>query len=129
MYRGTTPTNTFRTTVDLSSAEVMYITYGQRGETVVEKEKADITFDVPQEPGQIKNKSGSEEEPTIYSFSVKQKNITGAIMRQKTPMQLKTFPMLFLPRWRSRNRQKPPRFLWRAEINRLNRTKEKFYQK
>lgn len=70
MYRGTTPTNTFRTTVDLSSAEVMYITYGQRGETVVEKEKADITFDVPQEPGQIKNKSGSEEEPTIYSFSV-----------------------------------------------------------
>lgn len=58
MYRGTTPTNTFRTTVDLSSAEVMYITYGQRGKTVVEKTKADIAFDP------------AGEEPNTYSFSV-----------------------------------------------------------
>ena len=60
MYRGTTPTNTFRTTVDLSDAEVVYITYGQRGNPVIEKEKADITFGTPQdETGQ-----------TVYTFTV-----------------------------------------------------------
>lgn len=45
MYRGTTPTNTFRTgDIDLSTADVVYITYKQRGKVVVEKTKTDCTF-------------------------------------------------------------------------------------
>ena len=45
MYRGTTPTNTFRTNqVDLSTADVIYITYKQMGKVIVEKTKADCTF-------------------------------------------------------------------------------------
>lgn len=64
MYRGTTPTNTFRATVDLSEAEVVYITYGQRGNPVIEKTKADITFEPPQE------EQGTRSEPTVYTFTV-----------------------------------------------------------
>lgn len=44
MYRGTTPTNTFKTSQDLSEAEVIFITYAQKGVTVFEKTKSDITF-------------------------------------------------------------------------------------
>ena len=69
MYRGTTPTNTFRATVDLSEAEVVYITYGQRGNPVIEKTKADITFEPPQD------EQGTRSEPanaelTVYTFTV-----------------------------------------------------------
>lgn len=62
MIRGTTPTNTFTSTVDLSDAEVVYITYDQRGETVVEKTKEDITFYTPEQT--------QENTPTTYAFSV-----------------------------------------------------------
>lgn len=45
MYRGTTPTNTFRTgDLDLSTADAVYITYKQRGKVIAEKTKADCTF-------------------------------------------------------------------------------------
>lgn len=37
MYRGTTPTNIFRTDVDLTSASVLFITYKQNGKVVLEK--------------------------------------------------------------------------------------------
>jgi hypothetical protein len=44
MYRGTTPTNVFKTSQDLSDADVVFITYKQRNTTVIEKKKEDITF-------------------------------------------------------------------------------------
>ena len=44
MYRGTTPTNIFKTTQDLSGAEVIFITYSQKGIPVIEKTKTDIEF-------------------------------------------------------------------------------------
>ena len=44
MYRGTTPVNTFTTNMDLSEADVIYITYQQNDVTVIEKQKSDITF-------------------------------------------------------------------------------------
>lgn len=40
--RGTTPTHIFNTDVDLSEAEVIYITYRQGSKTVLEKAKEDI---------------------------------------------------------------------------------------
>lgn len=45
MRRGTTPTNTFDVDVDLRQASVMYITYAQKGRTVIEKEISDITIE------------------------------------------------------------------------------------
>ena len=42
MRRGTTPVHSFETDVDLTDAEVIYITYKQNGKVVLEKEKADI---------------------------------------------------------------------------------------
>ena len=45
MRRGTTPTNTFTSDLDLSEAEVVYITYEQDGATIIEKNRDDITFD------------------------------------------------------------------------------------
>ena len=44
MFRGTTPTNTFTTNLDLSTAEVIYITYQQNGQDIIEKNINDITF-------------------------------------------------------------------------------------
>lgn len=44
MYRGTTPTNTFTSELDLSNAVVVYITYKQNKQVVFEKGKEDITF-------------------------------------------------------------------------------------
>ena len=44
MYRGTTPSNTFTTAVDISEAAVVYITYKQNGQVVLEKTLSDITF-------------------------------------------------------------------------------------
>jgi hypothetical protein len=44
MYRGTTPSNIFTSDLDLSAAEVVYITYKQNGNTVFEKDINDITF-------------------------------------------------------------------------------------
>lgn len=43
MTRGTTPTNTFNTAIDLTGAEVIYITYDQNERTVIEKNKSDMT--------------------------------------------------------------------------------------
>lgn len=43
MYRGTTPTNVFTSDLDLTEAEVIYITYKQGGETKIEKTADDIT--------------------------------------------------------------------------------------
>lgn len=37
MHRGTTPTNIFRTDVDLTNATVLFITYKQNGKVVLEK--------------------------------------------------------------------------------------------
>lgn len=44
MYRGTTPTNIFTSELDLSTADVLYITYKQLGKVLVEKTKSDVTF-------------------------------------------------------------------------------------
>lgn len=43
MYRGTTPTNIFNVDIDLTNAEVIYITYKQQNKVVIEKTKDDIT--------------------------------------------------------------------------------------
>ena len=37
MHRGTTPINIFRTDVDLTNASVLFITYKQNGEVILEK--------------------------------------------------------------------------------------------
>lgn len=41
--RGSTPTNTFNVNIDLTDATV-YITYCQKGQTIVEKTNSDITI-------------------------------------------------------------------------------------
>lgn len=43
MIRGTTPTHVFTTDVDISDAEVVYVTYMQ-GNKKLEKTKEDLTF-------------------------------------------------------------------------------------
>ena len=45
MTRGTTPTHEFNTNVDLTDAKIVYITYMQNGETVVEKTIDDAVID------------------------------------------------------------------------------------
>ena len=45
MRRGTTPTHIFETDVDLTTAEVIFITYAQGGRTVLTKEIGDITVE------------------------------------------------------------------------------------
>ena len=47
MRRGTTPTNTFKTNVDLSAAKV-FITYAQNNLIILEKTNSDITFSTGQ---------------------------------------------------------------------------------
>lgn len=44
MIRGTTPTHIFNVNVDLTDADVIYITYKQSDSIVVEKEKSDCTI-------------------------------------------------------------------------------------
>lgn len=44
MRRGTTPTNTFTVDLDLTLAQVLYITYKQGGRTVIEKKLEDVTI-------------------------------------------------------------------------------------
>ena len=41
--RGTTPTNKFNVSMDLTEATVLYITYAQLGKTVIEKTLDDVT--------------------------------------------------------------------------------------
>ena len=41
--RGTTPLNTFHTSMDLTAATVLYITYSQMGKTIIEKTLEDVT--------------------------------------------------------------------------------------
>ena len=42
MKRGTTPTNTFKTNIDLTGAAV-FVTYSQRGKNVLEKSGEDLS--------------------------------------------------------------------------------------
>lgn len=42
MTRGTTVTHVFDVGADLREAEVLYVTYAQRGRAIIEKEKEDI---------------------------------------------------------------------------------------
>lgn len=44
MRRGTTPKNIFETDTDLTLAEAVFLTYQQKGETVLEKGIADMTI-------------------------------------------------------------------------------------
>lgn len=44
MRRGTTPTHIFNTSIDLSDADIIFVTYEQNGVQVIEKTKADIEF-------------------------------------------------------------------------------------
>ena len=46
--RGTTPTHTFTVDVDLTDAEVIFITYEQNDKTVIEKTKEDLTITAEQ---------------------------------------------------------------------------------
>ena len=43
MYRGTTPTNVFRTDVDLENASVLFVSYKQNGKVVLEKNLEDVS--------------------------------------------------------------------------------------
>lgn len=43
MYRGTTPTNVFRTDVDLENASVLFVSYKQNGKVVLEKSLEDVS--------------------------------------------------------------------------------------
>ena len=45
MFRGTTPTNIFETDLDLTAAEVVFVTYKQFGGIVLELEKDDLTIE------------------------------------------------------------------------------------
>lgn len=45
MRRGTTPTIDISTDIDLSHAEVVYLTFSQGGTVVLEKELQDLTID------------------------------------------------------------------------------------
>lgn len=45
--RGSTPTHTFTTDLDLTSASEIYVTYKQLGRVVAEKTKADCTAPAP----------------------------------------------------------------------------------
>lgn len=45
MHRGTTPTNIFRTDVDLTNASVLFITYKQNGKVVLEKSIDDVAIE------------------------------------------------------------------------------------
>lgn len=45
MRRGTTAVNTFKTNVDMSTAELLYVTYKQNGEKILEKTLDDVTID------------------------------------------------------------------------------------
>lgn len=42
MYRGTTPTNVFTVDVDLTDAEVLYVTYKQGSRVAFEKSKSGV---------------------------------------------------------------------------------------
>lgn len=44
MHRGTTPTNIFRTDVDLTNASVLFITYKQHGKVILEKTINDVSI-------------------------------------------------------------------------------------
>lgn len=44
MRRGTTPTHTFKTDMDLTTAEVLFITYKQGKKVVLEKTIDDVTI-------------------------------------------------------------------------------------
>lgn len=48
MRRGTTPTHIFTTDTDLTNAVVIYLSYEQYGEIVLEKTKEDMTVDSKQ---------------------------------------------------------------------------------
>ena len=45
MRRGTTPTHIFRTDINLDNISVIYITYQQKGRTVLEKALEDVSFE------------------------------------------------------------------------------------
>lgn len=45
MRRGTTPTHIFETDIDLTDAEVVYLTYKQDGNTVLHKEKEELNIE------------------------------------------------------------------------------------
>ncbi len=45
MRRGTTPTHEFKTDTNLTSAEVLYITYEQGDTTIIEKDIDDVTIE------------------------------------------------------------------------------------
>lgn len=45
MRRGTTPTHIFYTDIDLTEAEVIWLTYKVDGKITIEKEKADLTVE------------------------------------------------------------------------------------
>ena len=44
MRRGTTPTHTFTSDIDLRAATVLFITYSQKGHVVIEKSLEDVTI-------------------------------------------------------------------------------------
>ena len=48
MKRGTTPTHTFTVDVDLTSATVIYLTYKQNGQTIVERDKSHMAVTTDQ---------------------------------------------------------------------------------
>lgn len=43
MRRGTTPTHTIDTSIDLTEAAVIYVTYKQKGRVIVEKSDPEVT--------------------------------------------------------------------------------------
>lgn len=44
MYRGTTPTNVFRTDADLTKASVLFVSYMQNGKVVLEKSLSEVSI-------------------------------------------------------------------------------------
>lgn len=69
MYRGTTPTNAFTTALDLSDADVIYITYKQDGAVVIEKTKDDITFGTTDDDRYTLTIGLTQEETLAFSTS------------------------------------------------------------
>lgn len=65
MHRGTTPTNIFRTDVDLTNASVLFITYKQNGKVILEKTIDDVSIH-----GEIVEVRLSQRETLLFSEGI-----------------------------------------------------------
>lgn len=61
LYRGTTPYHSFTLPLPIDKIDLIYITYLQNGEIILEKEKSDVTFAAIDSNGFIIDKNHGDE--------------------------------------------------------------------